>query len=391
MTGATLPRSCNHSFVSGCRQCSPPAPLPEGEGNPVRLPDLDFQFQSTSSRSRTWLRIRSISRSTSWLVHSGSATMKLACRSLTTAPPMRVPFRPAFSISSPALAPRGFLNTQPAHWWPIGWAAFFDDPLFLHAPGQFAGIVFFQVEAGLRGSPGRRGCFRGSRRPGRRGRAGRTSPAAVTTVACAGPLAESPPWVPALPCRAPPRVPGMPMSVSRPARPAMDGRGHHPAQHGPPPAVIRRPAISILQKSGAESWTTSPGTPSSRTRMFEPWPSSRTSSPSSWQRRTRAINGRAFPARRSIRPGRPVGTRCASPAAQPAARTSRNRLMKDISRDWGLGIGDWKRELMPGCRWQQPELRVYLHPELEHARVRGTMLLRVSAGATRKNARQHGE
>ena len=44
-----------------------------------------------------------------------SATMKLAWRSLTKAPPMRVPFNPACSIIAPAETPRGSLNTRPAH------------------------------------------------------------------------------------------------------------------------------------------------------------------------------------------------------------------------------------------------------------------------------------
>ena len=53
-----------------------------------------------------------------------------------------------------------------------------------------------------------------------------------------------------------------------------------------------------------------PGTPSSRTRMFDPWPSRRTSTPSSWHRRTSADQlldgfrlGKVFGRTAQLKPG----------------------------------------------------------------------------------------
>ena len=75
--------------------------------------------------------------------------MKLACRSLTSAPPMRVPFNPAWSISMPALIPRGFLKMQPALWSPSGWLAFFTIHCFCIRLVSFCGSSVFQLKLAL--------------------------------------------------------------------------------------------------------------------------------------------------------------------------------------------------------------------------------------------------
>ncbi len=54
---------------------------------------------------------------------SRSLTMKLACRSETTAPPMRSPLSPACSIKRAAKSPSGLRNTDPAFAVCTGWAA----------------------------------------------------------------------------------------------------------------------------------------------------------------------------------------------------------------------------------------------------------------------------
>ena len=93
--------------------------------------------------------INSISRSTSWAVHSGSATMKFAWRSLTTAPPMRVPFRPAWSINSPRTGAARILEHAAGTLVPHRLRSLLDDPLFLHPLGQLAGIVLLQLATRL--------------------------------------------------------------------------------------------------------------------------------------------------------------------------------------------------------------------------------------------------
>ena len=72
----------------------------------------------------------------------------------------------------------------------------------------------------------------------------------------------------------------MPIERFQPGQSAMDGRGDRAAQQGPAAGVSDGPATRISQNAGAERWITMPGTPSSRTRMFDPWPSRRISTPS---------------------------------------------------------------------------------------------------------------
>jgi hypothetical protein len=97
----------------------------------LRIADnSNFRYQtvissssSTLKRSCTRLRTRSTSRSTSRVVAPAWTRMKLASRSLTSAPPTRVLARPACSISALALRPRGFLKKRAAAWNVSGWLA----------------------------------------------------------------------------------------------------------------------------------------------------------------------------------------------------------------------------------------------------------------------------
>ena len=98
----------------------------------------------------------------------------------------------------------------------------------------------------------------------------------------------SPPRLPALPCSAPPIVPGMPTSVSNPASPSRTTVETTCPSFAPPPTVTVRPCTLISENAGVDSRTTRPSTPSSRTSRFDPPPSKRICTPASWQRRTSA-------------------------------------------------------------------------------------------------------
>ena len=86
----------------------------------------------------------------------------------------------------------------------------------------------------------------------------------------------------------------MPMSISSPARPRWTAVVTTRPRTAPPPAVIRRPAISILQNSGAESFTTSPARPRRGPGCSSLAPAAARRRPSCWRARTRAINWSGF-------------------------------------------------------------------------------------------------
>ena len=77
----------------------------------------------TPKRRPTSARTSSPRRRTSVAVPFRSLTRKLACLSLTVAPPTRVPLRPAASMSRPAESPGGFRKYDPALGSPSGWWA----------------------------------------------------------------------------------------------------------------------------------------------------------------------------------------------------------------------------------------------------------------------------
>ncbi len=97
----------------------------------MRPPPSRTSRRRTRSRRRarcraaraTSARTGSTRRRTSVAVPFWSLTMKLACFSDTTAPPIRRPLSPAASISRPAESPGGLRKTLPADGMPSGWCA----------------------------------------------------------------------------------------------------------------------------------------------------------------------------------------------------------------------------------------------------------------------------
>ena len=92
------------------------------DGGELDLERIDriFYFQISISSSSSTLNCfltfsltMSINFITSLLVHPFCAIKKLACFSLTIAPPTCKPFKPVRSIIAPADIPRGFLKMQP--------------------------------------------------------------------------------------------------------------------------------------------------------------------------------------------------------------------------------------------------------------------------------------
>ena len=102
--------------------------------------------RSTPNCSETLERVRSMRRKTSSDLAPALVTMKLACRSLISAAPTRIPFSPACSIRAPALKPRGFLKMQPADWNERGCVAFFIIHSLPHAAGDFVRFTRLQLE-----------------------------------------------------------------------------------------------------------------------------------------------------------------------------------------------------------------------------------------------------
>ena len=160
--------------------------------------------------------------------------MKFAWRSLTTAPPMRGALQPGLVDQLAGVHARRIFEDAAralvAHRLP----RLADNPLFLQAFGHTIGIVFFQFQLGVKDH--------------------RFVEAALAIVEseflavalvdlaaigdngyCGGPLADFPRrGVPAFPCSAPPRVPGMATSSSMPAKTGVGGGGDDPAQSGTP-------------------------------------------------------------------------------------------------------------------------------------------------------------
>ena len=141
-----------------------------------------------------------------------SLTMKLACFSDTTAPPIRVPLRPASSMSRPAESPAGLRKTLPADGRPSGWCAWrqrrMSSRRALIVSGSAAAEAERRVEDELRGPVRRRVLEPACRgRPGRGPRPGRSPPSRPRPRIrgrSRGPPATSDSWAPALAHTAPP-------------------------------------------------------------------------------------------------------------------------------------------------------------------------------------------
>ena len=112
-----------------------------------------------------------------------------------------------------------------------------------------------------------------------------------STVAEAVHWPMSPPWAPALPCRAPPRVPGMPTRVSSPARPrwtaVVTTRPRLGAAAGDDPPAVD---LDLAELRGPRAARPARARPRRGPGCSSRGPAARTSTPSSWLRSTRAIN-----------------------------------------------------------------------------------------------------
>src|SRR3984885_964616 len=266
---------------------------PEGAAGASSYQILISSSRSTPNCSAIRERARSIRRSTSSDLALGCVTMKFAWRSLIPAWPPRMPFRPACSISEPALNPRGFLKIQPADWNERGCVAFF----MIHSlrmrrviscvsPGCSA-----KVASRIKSSS-----MLLARYPNQRSFPFRVeiSPMALITVTLSTNWPMSPLRPPALPRSAPPTVPGMPDRVSRPASSAFTECEINSGRSAPAPARTVVPSTVIWPNESSTSCRTAPLTPSSRTRMFEPPPSTRMGICSSWQKRTTSSSSSGF-------------------------------------------------------------------------------------------------
>ena len=128
--------------------------------------------------------------------------------------------------------------------------------------------------------------------------------------------AVSPPKAPAFMRTAPPMVPGMPMKNSSPASPARCAVIAIIRSVAPAPTTRRSPSTST-SASGPASFTTTPSSPPSRTRMLEATPIGVTGTRGLAAGTRSGRRGR--PAERSPRPGRRPAARCAARAAPACA------------------------------------------------------------------------
>ena len=156
-----------------------------------------------------------------------SLTMKLACFSETTAPPIRSPLSPAASIRRPAESPGGLRKTLPADGSPSGWWAWRQRRISSSRALIVVRVGRRQPERGLHDELGRRvrravleaAVAVGQRRGPRPGAPPRC-PSAARTRADSRTAAMSGSCAPALAQTAPPTVPGMASPNSSPVSPA---------------------------------------------------------------------------------------------------------------------------------------------------------------------------
>jgi len=123
----------------------------------------------------------------------------------------------------------------------------------------------------------------------------------------------------------PPTAPGMPMEHFQAGQ--RRGRtGHHQIRRPAPGGDAGGRRSRSCRLRGRRAIDDSPGVPASSTEDVRPLPQEPTSSPSSPAAADQAINWSRFSgsAKYSAGPAQ-LETRCASPAAHPAARSSRNR------------------------------------------------------------------
>ena len=117
---------------TSCSADGPPSSDGDRHAVQARRPPSPTSRRRTRSRTRARRRVRDgrsqrparPAAARRAAVPSASLTMKLACFSLTDAPPTRMPFRPSSSMSAPADGPSaGLRKTLPAEGMPSGWCA----------------------------------------------------------------------------------------------------------------------------------------------------------------------------------------------------------------------------------------------------------------------------
>ena len=104
---------------------------------------------STPIRSATRLRTTSISCSTSRVVALGWATIKLACRWLTSAPPTRLALQPGLVDQHAGAHAARILEDAAGVLVGHRQVGLLDDPLLLHPLGDLVRIFFFELELGV--------------------------------------------------------------------------------------------------------------------------------------------------------------------------------------------------------------------------------------------------
>ena len=196
-----------------------------------------------------------------------------------------------------------------------GLAGLLDDPLLLHPLGELFGSSGFELEPAAEDHQFVETAFTIGKDEivARRS----MSPVRVITVAWQVHWPMSPPRLPALPCRAPPIVPGIPTSGSRPAKPSRtatarssarvraaagrDGRcGPISMNAGRGQPATTMPRDTFIAHQHVRSAAEQSGSECLPRRSGEPAPQV----------------PRACAARRKTRPARPDGTTCAARAVQ---------------------------------------------------------------------------
>src|SRR5215467_9193753 len=236
---------------------------------------------SFSSVTEKWFwtrsRVRSISATMSAAVAPPRLTMKLACFDEISAPLMRLPFRPHFSIIRAATSPAGFFQTQPAEARASGWVDFFTlSRCFISFWISARALRCRRRRQPISTAPAGALKLRYVNVPA----AGLNSPSEPSGCRKYTALTKSPihpSAVPAFMARAPPIVAGMPTRHSIPPRFRAAASRISADSDTPAPAIASSPWNSARPRQPSRRSTT-PRTPRSLTRRLLPPPITETGS-----------------------------------------------------------------------------------------------------------------
>src|SRR5499427_9471639 len=222
-------------------------------------------------------RVRSISARMSAAVAPPRFTMKFACFEEISAPLMRLPLRPHFSIIFAATSPWGFFQTQPAEARASGWVDFFTlSRCFISFWISASALRCRRRRQPIRTAPTGALKLRYVKAPG----AGLNSPSEPSGCRKYTALTKSPihpSAVPAFMARAPPIVAGMPTRHSIPPRFRAAASRISAESDTPAPAIASSPWNSARPRQPSRRSTT-PRTPRSLTRRLLPPPITETGS-----------------------------------------------------------------------------------------------------------------